>query len=164
MVADSNQAVARFTHLLEVAGLIKGAHALVQFCAAASIYLMSGVNLQYITESIFQRELLEDPHDTAVQFFLERTQHVTAAGIDFAILYLFLSGVINTALCIAIFSGRMTGYLGALTVLACLTMYEIYIVNHTHSILMLAIIVYDIVLLFLLYRALRSHHGVQGET
>ena len=140
-----------FSHrLFEFGVVVKGLHGVLDIAGAAIIYIVSGTTLLRILESATSGELADDPNDFLANFILNHA-HITAHGKDFAALYLFVSGIINIIITTGLLLHRKQMFPTAKIILGLFVLYQIYHFTHSHSLFLLGLIVYDCVVIALIY-------------
>lgn len=93
---------------------------------------------------VFQRELLEDPHDTFVTFLNTQLQHISTNAKSFVAAYLLLHGLLNIFLAYNLYRNRLWAYKVSLIFVGLFLIYLLYRFTHTHSLLLLGVLVFDV--------------------
>jgi len=107
-------------------------------------------------------ELQEDPHDWLALQIDKFGNYLVMAKHGFPEFYLFSHGLINALLALALWSKKMWAYPTAITVLTLFVLYQFYRYSHTHSVVLLLVAVWDIVVIWLTigeYRRVVKSHG-----
>lgn len=145
--------------LFEVGVTLKALHAVFELALGAAILAVSPVAVSdYFVRLALQ---LQSRGSAAflVNFLLDLARAVQRGGQHFAGIYLIVVGLINMVLAIGLLTGALWSYPAALAALALLMSYQMYRYTHTHSIVLIALTLFDAVVWFLVwheYRVLRS--------
>ncbi|MBI4090435.1 MAG: DUF2127 domain-containing protein [Candidatus Komeilibacteria bacterium] len=139
-------------HRLFRIGVIgKGIHGLIELSGAILLYITSNTTILNIAESLTKGELAEDPNDILANLFLQTTSHVSQQGKDFAALYLFVAAVVNITLSIGLLMNRRRMFPIAIGIVGVFALYEIYLFVRTASPYLPVLILYDCVIIWLVY-------------
>lgn len=119
---------------------------------AFSLLGFIGSNFSDILTTLMQQELIEDPND-----LLYRLANNLISGHDlqltyFAPIYLIFWGFIDTFLSIALLKNKHWAFPVSISLITLFTVYEIYRVLHTHSVMLAGLIIVDIFELWLINR------------
>ncbi len=152
------------THrLFEIGVVVKGIHGLLDLASALALYIVSGAMIYHAFTNLIFDELSEDPNDFLANFLLIHT-HVTTQGKDFAVLYLFVSGVINIIIAVGLFLHRKRMFPIAKATLAVFIVYQIHLFLKTHSPWLILFIIYDTCVLALIYFEYRRRWPKESPT
>lgn len=110
---------------------------------AAVSYLFFGRLIARGFFFIFGHELLEDPHDKILGFFMLAFQHFSSSSRTFAAVYLLTHGILNLFLAVQLYRNRYWAYLFAVGVTAIFMIYQIYRIFLYHSLILGVITVWD---------------------
>lgn len=149
--------------LFEISVLIKGAHALIEIIGGLFLYAVSPSTITAITLWFVRGESLEDPHDTVSNYFLHAAQHVSVGGKSFAAFYLLSHGLLKIVLVAGLLRNKYWAYPASLVVLGLFIVYQVYRYTFTHSPWLIALTVFDVVVLWLIwheYRLVRAHKSL----
>lgn len=116
------------------------------------MFFVSGSTIQNILSSILKTELVEDPNDVITNFLLNTSHSFTRGAQDFATLYLFVSGIINLVLAIALIRERRSAFPIALSFLGALIGYQAYLFIHTGSVWLIILALYDCLVFYVVAR------------
>lgn len=113
---------------------------------------ISGVALLFITKAainnafiaLTRKELTEDAQDRFIHFLSIQLQHLSSNTKDFAGLYILTHGVVNLFLAYNLYRDRLWSYLVSIIFVSLSLLYLIYRVSHTHSLILIGIIIFDI--------------------
>lgn len=146
--------------LFEVSIILKGVH--------AALELIGGLFLMFVSTSVItgwvvrltQKELIEQPNDVITNYFLQMTHHLSVSGKSFAAFYLLSHGIIKLFLVAALLRDKVWAYPASLVVLGLFIFYQIYRFTFTHSVWLIALSVFDVFIVWLVwheYSLIRRH-------
>ena len=105
-------------------------------------------------------ELLKNPNDFVAGYFLQSALKFSVATKTFAAFYLLSHGVVKLLLVVALLRGKLWAYPASLVVLGLFILYQVYRYTLTHSLGLIALTVFDLVVIWLIfheYRVIREH-------
>ncbi len=137
--------------LFDVTLILKGLHALVEIVGGFLLYVTSTATIVKIVSFFVADEIKEDPRDTFSNYFIHLAQQFSGSSKTFAILYLVIHGIINSIILFGLWKEKMWSYPVSLIILALSIPYQLYRFTFTHSILLVALSVLDIVVIFLVW-------------
>lgn len=106
-------------------------------------------------------EISEDPHDLVANFLRREAAHFSLSGEHFIAIYLLIHGVIKIGIVVALLRDALWAYPTAIVIFFGFIAYQIYQYTLTGGFGLIALSIFDamvIVLVWLEYRALKSHH------
>ena len=118
-----------------------------------------GTPVSEVFSGIARGEHTEDPTDMFLNFFSSLLDHFPYSISYFLVFYLIFWGIIDIVLSISLLKHKLWAFPVTLYLIAVFVVYEIYRFFHTHSLLLLWIILVDIVLMILIrneYKKLKS--------
>lgn len=102
------------------------------------------------------RELLGDRDDLLFQLVNTQVNHLAVDGTRlFAGVYLLFHGVVNAFLAYNLFRNRLWAYPVMLAFVSLFFVYQIYRLYHTHSLILLALSVFDVFFIILTWHEYR---------
>jgi len=131
--------------------MLKGAHALLETMGGILLYVVSGVSIMNIVNFFAQQEILEDPHDVIANYFLHLAHTLGGSSKSFAALYLIGHGIINGAMVISLWKGKLWAYPASLVVLGAFIIYQLYLLTFGFSSWLVAFTILDIVIIILVW-------------
>lgn len=143
----------------EVSLWLKGLFALSEVIAGVAIYFVSQRFLLSIVLWVKKNEFSEVPHDAVANFLLHAVQNFSVSTQKFAVLYLFGHGVIKLWLIVGLLRRRLWYYPVAMIVFALFVTYQLYRYTFTHSIWLLLITIFDLIVIALAWCEYRFLHG-----
>jgi uncharacterized membrane protein len=150
----------RIHQIFEVSILLKGAHAVIECLAGIAIAIVSTENVVEIANRLTQEELVEDPGDFIATRLVSLAQNFSIAEKNFYAVYLLSHGVVKLLLVAGLLRNKLWSYPASLVVLGLFIVYQLYRFSYTHSIGLIVLSVFDIVVMWLIwheYSLLRRH-------
>jgi uncharacterized membrane protein len=144
----------------EISIVLKGIHAVIEVVGGALLYLVPTDYLARIITNITQDELIQDSGDLIANYLLHVSQVMYAGGKTFAAWYLLSHGVIKVVLVIGLLRDKLWAYQASLVVLVVFIAYQLYRYSHTHSVGLLVLTVFDIVVIWLVSHEYRVKRGL----
>ena len=118
-----------------------------------------GTPVSQVLYSVWSGEQSEDPRDVFLNFFSSILGHFPYHVTYFLVSYLVFWGLVDIVLSISLLKHKLWAFPVTLSLIGLFVIYEIYRFFHTHSLLLLWIIIVDFVLMWLIrneYRNLKS--------
>jgi len=140
--------------------LLKGAHAVIECIGGIALALIPPGAIAALVNTWTQDELIEDPTDRIASHLLTWAQSMSVATQHFYAFYLLSNGVVKVLLVVGLLRGKLWSYPASLVALALFIAYQIYRFSHTHSPGLIALTVFDIVMMWLIWhewRVVRRH-------
>ncbi len=116
--------------------------------------------LPRIIAKLTQEELTEDPNDFVATFLVQSANQLSISSELFAAAYLLSHGIIKLFLVSALLRNKLWAYPWSLGVLGVFILYQLYRFAHTHSSWLIALSIFDILVIYLIgkeYRIVRNH-------
>lgn len=135
--------------------IIKGFDALLEVIAGIFIFSSTSKIYEYIALRLANRQFLQDPTDFWVRSFLNTASHISVASLHFAAIYLIIHGVIKLFIVLSLFAKKAWAYPTAITLLILFILYQLYRYIFTHSVLLLILSVFDIIIVWLIWQEYR---------
>jgi uncharacterized membrane protein len=147
--------------------ILKGLHALIESAGGGAHYFISTQTIAHWVALMTQEELTEDPHDFVATHLLSAAQHLSVGAETFYAFYLLSHGLVKVFLVAGLLKEKLWAYPTSLVVLGAFIAYQGYRYTHTHSIGLIVLTVFDLVVIGLVWhewRILRGHMaGRTGE-
>ena len=137
--------------LFRVGVFLKGVDSFVEMFAGFVILFIGPLTIGNIIISMSQDELAEEPHSFIALHALPLAQAFSLTPQKFLAVYLLTRGLIKLVLVIALLYNRRWSYPVALIVLGLFLVYEIYLISLGHSIFLIALALFDTMLLWLIW-------------
>jgi uncharacterized membrane protein len=140
--------------------IIKGVDGVLELVGAALLFFVKPGQIHRAVLLLTQHELSEDPQDRLAGYLVRAAEQLSLSGQLFASLYLLSHGVVKIALVWALLKSRLWAYPAAILIFTAFGVYQIYRFVNSHSVAMVVLTVFDVVVVALTwaeYRRLR--HG-----
>jgi uncharacterized membrane protein len=151
----------RIHRIFELGVLLKGAHAAIECVGGVALALMPPGTIAAVVNTWTQDELVEDPNDVIATHLLAWAQHISVATQQFYAFYLLSHGVVKVLLVIGLLRGKLWSYPASIVALVVFIAYQLYRFTATHSAGLIALTVFDIAMIWLIWhewRIVRQHH------
>jgi len=139
----------------EISVLLKGAHAVVECLGGLVLALVSADWVTGTINRLTQEELVEDPHDFLATHLVAFASQFSVTTKNFYAFYLLSHGVVKLALVAGLLRGKLWAYPASLVVLGLFIAYQAYRYSHTHSIGLLVLSLFDILVMVLVWHEYR---------
>lgn len=138
---------------------LKGIDGLLEIIGGVLLWFINPSELSEIVRFIFQHELSRDPHDWIGLHVLHATEKLANADPVFASLFLFSHGITKAALVTCLWMNKLWAYPLTIAVFAAFSVYQMYRYTHTHSVWLLVLTVFDVVLIYLTWAEYKVQEG-----
>ncbi|MEO5613115.1 MAG: DUF2127 domain-containing protein [Sphingomicrobium sp.] len=154
----------RIHQLFEVSILLKGAHAVIECFGGLALALTSTAAIRAWVDRLTQDELLHDRGDYIASHMLTWAQSFSVQTQHFYAFYLLSHGVVKLALVAGLLMNKLWAYPASLAVMTLFIAYQLYRFTFTHSPGLIALTLFDLVVIALIwheYRLIRHHLPVK---
>lgn len=154
----------RIHELFEISVLLKGAHAVIECIGGLALALTANGAIATLVARLTQEELQEDRADYVANHLLAWAQAFSIETQHFYAFYLLSHGVVKLALVAGLLMRKLWAYPASLAILTLFIAYQLYRYSFTHSIGLIALTVFDLIVMALIwheYRLLRAHLPVE---
>lgn len=144
----------------QVGVLLKGAHAVIECVTGLAFALVSTETIAGLARALTQHELVENPKDFFAGHLLALAQNLSIETKHFYAFYLLSHGLVKLGLIVALLKNKLWAYPASLIVLGLFIVYQLYRFSHTHSMGLIVITGFDIVVIGLIwqeYSLVRRH-------
>src|SRR5207244_7320125 len=141
----------RIQQLFEVSVLLKGAHALIECVGGVVLAFVSTAQIVALVQRLTQDELVEEPHDFIASHLLAWAQGFSVQTQHFYAFYLLSHGVVKIALVAGLLARKLWAYPASLVVLAGFIGYQLYRYSFTHSVGLIALTAFDLLVMWLVW-------------
>jgi uncharacterized membrane protein len=150
----------RIHQIFEVSILLKGAHALLECLGGASLALIGTDTIANFANGLAQYGLRKNSDDFIATHLLAWGQNFSVTTKNFYAFYLLSHGIIKLLLVAGLLRGKLWSYPASLIVLGLFIVYQLYRFSYTHGIGLIALSVFDVFVLALIwheYSLVRRH-------
>lgn len=123
---------------------IKSINGLWETISGAALLFITKASINNTFIALTRTELTEDPQDKFIHFLSFQLQNLSSNTKDFAGFYILTHGVVNIFLAYNLYRKRLWAYLVSIIFVSLSLLYLIYRVSHTHSLILIGIIIFDI--------------------
>lgn len=131
---------------------LKGAISLAEVLAGLFIVAVPPETIRSWVVTILQNELHEKPDSFLLSHALTLTQDIAIASGTFIAIYLLSRGLIKLGLVVALLKNQLWAYPASLVVLGLFILYQIYEIAVGHSMIIIAITLFDFVVVYYIWR------------
>ncbi len=156
----------RFRQLFRIGIFLKALDGVLEVGGGILLLVASKESLNDVVAFLTQHELAEDPHDLIANYLVHLVHHLSLSTQRFGALYLLVHGVLKVFLVVGLLRDRLWAYPAALIFLTAFIGYQCYRFTLTHSLALILLTLFDIVIVFLIwheYRYLRRTGGFGGR-
>ncbi|MEO7617379.1 MAG: DUF2127 domain-containing protein [Candidatus Saccharibacteria bacterium] len=143
----------------EVSILLKGIDGILEIIGGILLLLVSPANINKIATSLTQHELVEDQRDFFASHILQFTHHLTGGALLFGAIYLLSHGIVKIVLIAEILQNRLWAYKGLIVLTIGFIIYQLYRFTYTHSISLILLSVFDVVVVYLTLKEYQKRTG-----
>lgn len=140
--------------------LLKGANALLEIVGGVLLLFASPSIVTQLVVLLTQEELSEDPHDHIANYLLHVANGYSVSTQIFGAVYLLIHGIVKIVLVWELLKNKLWAYPSALAVFGLFIFYQVYRFSITHSLGLVALTLFDLVVMWLIwreYRVVRVH-------
>jgi uncharacterized membrane protein len=138
---------------------LKGIDGVLETIGGALLWLIHPSAMNAIVRVLSQHELSLDPHDFIAVHLLRASETLLSGNRLFASLYLLSHGATKVVLVVALWMNKLWAYPLTIFVFATFSAYQTYQYSHTHSIAMLLLTIFDVVLIYLTWLEWREREA-----
>jgi len=145
---------------------VKGIDGLLEAVGGVLLWFVKPESLGGSLQGIFQHELSRDAHDFIAAHLLHASEKFAHSDPLFASIYLFSHGLIKAMLSAFLWMNELWAYPLAIGVFSAFSVYQVYRFTHTHSITLLLLTVFDLLIVYLTweeYRVEKSRRGAPAK-
>ena len=135
---------------------LKGLHALLETIVGIMLLKIDPQMMNRFMLAVLHQELSEDPQDFVATYLVRASQYFAGSGKYFASLYLLSHGAVKLVLVIALLRNKLWAYPLLIVTLAVFVCYQIYRFALSHSVFMILLTVFDVVVIFLTWLEYRK--------
>jgi len=146
----------RIHQAFEISILLKGAHAVIECIGGIALAVVSPGTIAGLVNRFTQDELVEDPKDFIAGHLLAWAQDFSVATQHFYAFYLLSHGVVKLLLVAGLLRDKLWAYPASLVAMTLFIAYQLYRYSYTHGIGLLALTVFDLVVIWLIWHEWRA--------
>ena len=138
-----------FDKFFEAGILIKGFDGLLETIGGLILLILNPTKISSLVEWLTKSELINDPHDFISNHLVRWGHNLTQGTLVFLGIYLLAHGVSKLILVIEILREHLWAYIGLIILTCFFIIYQSYEILSTHSISMILLTIFDIVIIYL---------------
>jgi uncharacterized membrane protein len=139
---------------------LKGIISVAEIVAGIVIFFIAPTFILHAITQIAHSGIVGSPTGVIASQLLKAIDEFTHGTQIFIALYLFSRGLIKTIIIAALFKNKLWAYPAALVVLGLFVLYQAYQILTTHSLLLIGVTIFDLIVMFFIweeYRVVESH-------
>lgn len=135
---------------------IKGIDGILEAIGGAILWFVKPSALSHIALKFLELDLPFDRHEFITVHLSRAVEHLADGGKHFASLYLLTHGLIKAVLVIGLWLDALWAYPVTIFVFGLFCLYQVHRFMHTHSIALLLITFFDLLIIWLTWREYRD--------
>jgi uncharacterized membrane protein len=137
--------------IFEASIILKGLNAIGEIVGGIVALIISQEFVIRLTLFLTQGELSEDSNDRLANYLIHSAQQFSVSSKHFLAIYLLSHGVIKLGLVIGLLKNKLWAYPVSILVFALFILYQIYRFYFTHSVWLIALTVFDLIVIWLVW-------------
>jgi uncharacterized membrane protein len=142
--------------LFRISVLLKGLNGALEILGGGALFAVSPTFILRTVTLLTQDEIAEDPRDLVANYLRGTASHISPASEHFAAIYLLIHGVIKIGLVRALLKHELWAYPVAVIVFGAFIIYQLYRFALTHALGLIALSLFDLVVIWLIYLEYRA--------
>lgn len=142
-----------------VAIIFKGLDGVLELIGGTLLLFVAPDKIKQLAILITQPELTEDPNDFIANHVLQGTAGLTDHVVLFGAIYLLAHGIVKVVLVTALLRQKLWAYPWMIAVLIIFILYQLYQLSVTPSAGLVALTVFDILIVVLTWHEYRRHRA-----
>ena len=137
---------------------LKGLHAAFEVVGGIALFFTSPEFILRVVALMTQDELANDPNDFIATTLLHAAENISVSSERFAAAYLLSHGAVKMFLVIGLLRNRYWAFPAALVMFGGFILYQLYRFTFTHSLGLIALTVFDLAVMWLIWREYRLRY------
>jgi len=150
--------------LFAIGIIFKGLDGVLELVGGALLLFVSPARINQIAILVTQPELTEDPGDFIANSLLRGASGLTGHVVLFTAFYLLAHGAVKVVLVTALLLDRLWAYPWMIAVLAIFILYQLFQLTQTPSLGLVALTVFDVLVLVLTWHEYGRHRSRRVES
>lgn len=138
---------------------IKGIDGLLEAVGGAILWFVKPSALNSIALKFLELDLPFDRHEFIITHLYRATEHLANGSKHFASIYLLTHGLIKALLVVALWFDALWAYPLTIFVFGVFCLYQMHRFLYTHSLALILITVFDLLIIWLTWREYRDQKG-----
>ena len=143
--------------------ILKAADGVLEIIGGALLLFIRPAQIDHIVRTLTAHELAQDPHDFIARHLLHTASHLTTATTLFGAVYLLSHGVSKLVLVVLVLRNHLWAYPWLMALLLAFIGYQLYRITVHPSIGLIALTVFDALLVWLTWREYRAKLAQRRE-
>ena len=144
--------------------LLKAADGVLEIIGGLLLLFVSPAQIDRIVRTLTAHELAQDPHDFIARHLLHSASHLTTATTLFGAVYLLSHGISKLVLVILVMRNQLWAYPWLMALLLAFIGYQLYRLTMHLSIGLLALTIFDALLVWLTWREYRAKRATRERS
>jgi uncharacterized membrane protein len=136
--------------------ILKALNAGAEIIGGALVFAVSHDLIIRAVLFLTQEELLEDPKDAIANYLINSAEHFSLSAKYFIAFYLLSHGLIKLGVIIGLFKNKFWSYPASIIVFGLFIVYQTYRYSYTHSLWLLALTIFDLLVIWLIWREYKN--------
>jgi len=149
--------------VFQIGIIAKGLNGLAELLGGLLLLFVSPGDIHHLVAALTQGELSEDPNDFIARYLLHTANGLTGSAVLFGAFYLMVHGAVKVILVIALLLNRLWAYPSMIIVLLIFIGYQLYRIVLQPSTGMIALTIFDAVIVALTWREYRRQRRIPNE-
>ena len=145
-----------FHKIFEVGITLKGLDGLLEIIGGILLLNVKPDQIASLVQIFTQHELIEDPRDLIANYLIQASHQFSISSELFGALYLLSHGLIKVLIVFGLLKNKLWVYPVSIVVFSVFSIYQIYRFTYSHSISLVILTVFDILVIFLTWH--EYHH------
>jgi len=142
---------------------LKGIDGILEAVGGIVLWSIKPSDLNKIALKFLEIDLPFDRHEFITTHLYRATEHLADGGKHFASLYLLSHGLIKALLVTALWFDALWAYPVTMVVFGLFSVFQIHRFLHTHSVALLLITVFDVLIIWLTWREYRDQKAARHK-
>lgn len=142
---------------------LKGIDGILEVIGGVLLWFVNPRSMDRLLRVLFEHELSRDPRDWFATHVLHAAGHLTGEGKTFATIYLVSHGLAKVVLVTALWLNELWAYPPCIAIFSAFCVYQVYRFSHTHSITLLVLTIFDLVIIWLTWREYQAQKAARGK-
>jgi uncharacterized membrane protein len=142
----------RIRELFRLGIFLKGIHAVIEIVGGLLLFAIPLSAFTHLAVWLTQAELLDEPDDLVANYVMHLSTQLSAGSKTFGGAYLLSHGLVKIVLVVALLKNKLWAYPWSLIVLGLFIVYQMYRFTFTHSVALILLTIFDLVVIWLIWR------------
>jgi uncharacterized membrane protein len=129
--------------------VLKGVLSVLEILGGVLLLFVPPTMINHLVSMLTQHELSEDPNDILFSYLVLWSQHFSVSSQMFAAMYLLSHGIVKLFIVASLWKRKLWAYPSGIAFFLIFIAYQIYRYQHTHSMGLIVLTVFDIILIYL---------------